>query len=201
MSAHANRRLAADNRRLLLRLAISAVVMFGFGFLLVPFYEKICEVTGINNFLRPEAEQGARAVNTQVDASRSILVQFDANLHDLPWRFQPLQRSIEVHPGQLAQVEYEVSNTRDVPVTGQAVPSYGPQVAGRHFNKLDCFCFAQQTLAPGERRVMPVVFVIDPALPEEVTVITLSYTFFELQGRNTTAAVSGRAAAAPVPGG
>ena len=201
MSAHANRRLAADNRRLLLRLAISAVVMFGFGFLLVPFYEKICEVTGINNFLRPEAEQGARAVNTQVDASRSILVQFDANLHDLPWRFQPLQRSIEVHPGQLVQVEYEVSNTRDVPVTGQAVPSYGPQVAGRHFNKLDCFCFAQQTLAPGERRVMPVVFVIDPALPDEVTVITLSYTFFELQGRNTTAAVSGSAAAAPVPGG
>ncbi|WP_068636929.1 cytochrome c oxidase assembly protein [Thauera butanivorans] len=201
MSAHANRRLAADNRRLLLRLAISAVVMFGFGFLLVPFYEKICEVTGINNFLRPEAEQGARAVNTQVDASRSILVQFDANLHDLPWRFQPLQRSIEVHPGQLVQVEYEVSNTRDVPVTGQAVPSYGPQVAGRHFNKLDCFCFAQQTLAPGERRVMPVVFVIDPALPEEVTVITLSYTFFELQGRNTTAAVPGSAAAAPVPGG
>ena len=201
MSAHANRRLAADNRRLLLRLAISAVVMFGFGFLLVPFYEKICEVTGINNFLRPEAEQGARAVNTQVDASRSILVQFDANLHDLPWRFQPLQRSIEVHPGQLVQVEYEVSNTRDVPVTGQAVPSYGPQVAGRHFNKLDCFCFAQQTLAPGERRVMPVVFVIAPALPDEVTVITLSYTFFELQGRNTTAAVPGSAAAAPVPGG
>ncbi len=201
MSAHANRRLAADNRRLLLRLAISAVVMFGFGFLLVPFYEKICEVTGINNFLRPEAEQGARAVNTQVDASRSILVQFDANLHDLPWRFQPLQRSIEVHPGQLVQVEYEVSNTRDVPVTGQAVPSYGPQVAGRYFNKLDCFCFAQQTLAPGERRVMPVVFVIDPALPDEVTVITLSYTFFELQGRNTTAAVPGSAAAAPVPGG
>ncbi|WP_341645867.1 cytochrome c oxidase assembly protein [Thauera sp. SDU_THAU2] len=199
MTAHAKHRLAADNRRLLLRLAVSAVAMFGFGFLLVPFYEKICEVTGINNFLRPEAEQGARAVgNTQVDASRSILVQFDANLHDLPWRFQPLQRSIEVHPGELVQVEYEVSNTRDVPVTGQAVPSYGPQVAGRHFNKLDCFCFAQQTLAPGERRVMPVVFVIDPALPEDVTVITLSYTFFELQGRNTAAAAT---VAAPVSGG
>jgi len=201
MSARRSDFRTGENRRLLVRLGLSAAMMFGFGFLLVPFYEQICEATGINNFLRPEAEQGARAVNTQVDASRSILVQFDANLHDLPWRFQPLQRSIEVHPGQLVQVEYEVSNTRDVPVTGQAVPSYGPQVAGRHFNKLDCFCFAQQTLAPGERRVMPVVFVIDPALPEEVTVITLSYTFFELQGRNTTAAVPGSAAAAPVPGG
>jgi cytochrome c oxidase assembly protein subunit 11 len=163
--------------------------MFGFGFLLVPFYEKICEVTGINNFLRPEAEQGARAVlNTQVDTSRRVLVQFDANLHHLPWRFQPMQRSIEVHPGQLVQVEYEVSNTRDVPVTGQAVPSYGPQLAGRYFNKMDCFCFEQQTLAPGEQRTMPVVFVVDPALPADVTVITLSYTFFELPGRNTAAA-------------
>lgn len=197
MSAHANRRLAADNRRLLLRLAVSAVVMFGFGFLLVPFYEKICEVTGINNFLRPEAERSARAVaNTQVDASRRVLVQFDANLHDLPWHFRPLQRSVEVHPGQLVQVDYEVSNTREVPITGQAVPSYGPQLAGRYFNKMDCFCFTQQTLAPGERRIMPVVFVVDPALPADVTVITLSYTFFELRGRNTTAAAQGRAAAA-----
>ena len=192
MSTHASRRLASENRRLLFRLAVSAVVMFGFGFLLVPFYEKICEVTGINNFLRPEAEQGARAVasiaNTQIDTTRRVLVQFDANLHDLPWRFQPLQRSIEVHPGQLVQVEYEVSNTRDVPITGQAVPSYGPQLAGRYFNKMDCFCFQQQTLAPGEQRTMPVVFVVDPALPEDVTVITLSYTFFELPGRKTTAA-------------
>jgi cytochrome c oxidase assembly protein subunit 11 len=203
MSTHADRRLAADNRRLLLRLAISAVVMFGFGFLLVPFYEKICEVTGINNFLRPEAERAARAIaNTQIDASRSILVQFDANLHDLPWRFQPLQRSVQVHPGQLVQVEYEVSNTRDVPITGQAVPSYGPQRAGRYFNKMDCFCFTQQTLAPGERRTMPVVFVVDPALPEDVTVITLSYTFFELQRRSTTAAQGGAVlATVPAAGG
>lgn len=184
---------ADDNHRLLLRLAVSAVVMFGFGFLLVPFYEQICEATGINNYLRPEAEQGARAVgNTQVDTSRSVLVQFDANLHDLPWRFQPLQRSIEVHPGQFVQIEYEVLNNRDVPVTGQAVPSYGPQVAARYFNKMECFCFEQQTLAPGERRIMPVVFVLDPALPRDVSVITLSYTFFELPGRNTAVLTDAR---------
>ena len=187
-------RRAHDNRRLLLRLTVSAVVMFGFGFLLVPFYEQICEATGINNYLRPEAAQGARAVaNTQVDASRSIVVQFDANLHDhLPWRFQPLQRSVEVHPGQFVQIEYEVTNNRDMPVTGQAVPSYGPQLAARYFNKMECFCFEQQTLAPGERRIMPVVFVVDPALPKDINVITLSYTFFELPGRNTAAVTDER---------
>ncbi len=192
MNAPARDRRAADNRRLLLRLLVSAVVMFGFGFALVPFYEQICEVTGINNFLRPEAEQGARAAaeNSQVDAGRRILVQFDANLHDLPWRFQPLQRSIEVHPGALVHVDYEVSNPGVVAVTGQAVPSYGPQRAARYFNKMDCFCFTQQTLAPGEVRTMPVVFVVDPALPDDIKVITLSYTFFMLQGRSTSAAVN-----------
>ena len=193
MKPRAADNLSADNRRLLVRLALSAVAMFGFGFLLVPFYEKICEVTGINNFLRPEAEAGALAANTQVDTSRTILVQFDANLHDLPWRFQPVQRSVNVHPGELVHIEYEVSNTRPEPVTGQAVPSYGPQLAGQYFRKLDCFCFAQQTLAPGEKRVMPVVFVVDPALPTDVNTITLSYTFFELKGRNAVASAAGGA--------
>lgn len=177
-------RLAADNRRLLWRLGLAAVAMFGFGFLLVPFYEKICEVTGINNLLKADAAPA----NSQVDASRSVIVQFDANLHDLPWRFQPVQRSVTVHPGELVRVDYEVTNTRAEPITGQAVPSYGPQVAARYFRKMDCFCFTQQTLAAGERRTMPVVFVLDPDLPAEVSTITLSYTFFEIQGRRMTAA-------------
>jgi cytochrome c oxidase assembly protein subunit 11 len=166
-----------ENRRLLIRLGVAAVAMFGFGFALVPFYEKICEVGGINNLLRPD-----EAVNTQVDASRKLVIEFDANTHDLPWRFRPLQNAVEAHPGQLVQVAFEVSNTRDVPVTGQAVPSYGPQVAERYFRKLECFCFTRQTLAPGETRTMPVVFVVDPALPREVQTITLSYTFFEIAG-------------------
>ena len=136
--------------------------------------------------------KASRVEAAWVDSSRSVLVQFDANLHDLPWRFQPLQRSIEVHPGQFVQIEYEVLNNRDVPVTGQAVPSYGPQVAARYFNKMECFCFEQQTLAPGERRIMPVVFVLDPALPRDVSVITLSYTFFELPGRNTAVLTDAR---------
>jgi cytochrome c oxidase assembly protein subunit 11 len=168
---------SSANRTLLLKLTVIAVLMFGFGFALVPFYKKICEATGINNLL-----QADEVVNTQVDRSRLITIEFDANTHDLPWRFKPLQSSLTVHPGEIAQVAYEVVNTRDQPVTGQAVPSYGPRVAGQYFKKMECFCFARQTLNAGETRQMPVVFVVDPALPQDVTTITLSYTFFEIAG-------------------
>lgn len=178
--------LADENRRLLARLVIGAAAMFGFGFLLVPFYEKICEVTGINNLLQPD-----RVANTQVDDSRVVTVQFDANVHGLAWEFRPLQGPVRVHPGELATIAYEVVNTRSEPVTGQAVPSYAPKQAGLHFMKMDCFCFTQQTLGAGERRTMPVAFVLDPALPAEVTTITLSYTFFEIAGRQSQAARAG----------
>ncbi|NMG04324.1 cytochrome c oxidase assembly protein [Azoarcus taiwanensis] len=172
------RDVAAENQRILKRLLVGVVAMFGFGFLLVPMYEKICEVTGINNILQPD-----RIVNTQVDTSRTVMVEFDANLHGLPWSFKPRETVMRVHPGELATVVYEVANTRDVPVTGQAIPSYGPQHAGRYFLKMECFCFAQQQLDAGEVREMPVAFVIDPSLPRDVTTITLSYTFFEVEGR------------------
>jgi cytochrome c oxidase assembly protein subunit 11 len=168
----------AENRRLGTRLAVVAAAMFGFGFALVPFYDQICQALGVNSL-----EQPAAARNTQVDASRTVTIELDSNAHDLPWRFRPLVRHVSVHPGQLATVEYEVVNVRDTPVTGQAVPSYGPQRAAPYFRKLECFCFTQQTLAPGETRRMPVVFVVDPALPKDVNSIALSYTFFEVAGR------------------
>lgn len=167
-----------DNRTLLLRLAIGAMAMFAFGFALVPFYRQICEVTGLNDLARRDAP----VENTQVDTSRTVTIEFDTNLHDLPWQFRPLESSVTVHPGELVQVAFEVVNTRDHPVSGQAIPSYGPRVAGAHVRKLDCFCFSRQTLAAGERRVMPVVFVLDRGLPEEVRTVTLSYTFFEVAG-------------------
>jgi cytochrome c oxidase assembly protein subunit 11 len=170
---------AASNRRLLAKLLVSAAVMFGFAFALVPFYEKICEVTGIRNVFQPDA---IAAQNTQVDATRKVAVEFDANTRRLPWNFKPLQASLSVHPGEVTQVLYEVTNTLDRPVTGQAVPSFGPQLAGPYFKKMECFCFQQQTLAPGEVRKMPVVFVIDPKLPAEINTVTLSYTFFEVNG-------------------
>lgn len=176
------------NAKLLRKLAVIAVAMFGFGFALVPLYDQICRVTGINNLLNPDED----AVNTQVDATRQVTIEFDANLHHLPWRFKPLQTSVSVHPGEIVQVLYEVSNTRGEAVAGQAVPSYGPQEAGRYFRKLDCFCFTRQTLGPGEVRQMPVVFVVDPGLPRDINTITLSYTFFEVAG------ATAREQAAPV---
>jgi cytochrome c oxidase assembly protein subunit 11 len=113
-----------------------------------------------------------------------VSVEFDSNVHNMPWTFKPMVRSLSVHPGEMAQVIFEVANTRDIPVSGQAIASYGPSSAGEFFRKIDCFCFTKQTLAPGESRKMPVVFVIDPKLPQGIPSITLSYTFFEVEGNS-----------------
>ena len=160
------------------KLCIVAVGMFGFGFALIPFYKKICEVTGVNNVLKADVVE-----NTQVDTARFVTIEFDSNLSGkLPWTFRPLQTSVRVHPGEMTTVMYEIRNTADHAITGQAVPSYGPQLAVRYFKKLECFCFTQQTLQPGEARQMPVVFVIGPGLPDDDNTITLSYSFFEIEG-------------------
>ena len=165
------------NRALLRRLLVVVVGMFGFGFLLVPFYDKICEVTGLRNIAQADS-----VTNTQVDASRVVRIEFDGNVHNMPWRFRPLEPVMSVNPGAVSQAVFEVVNTTDHPVTGQAIPSYGPRYAAQYFRKLECFCFATQTLQPGESRRMPVVFVIDPATPRDLNTITLSYTFFEVEG-------------------
>jgi len=166
-----------SNRRLLTRLIVVVVAMFGFGFLLVPFYEKICEVTGLRNIAQADEVR-----NTQVAVNRSVRIEFDSNLRNLPWTFKPTVPMVEVHPGEVTQVTYEVVNNTQRAITGQAIPSYGPQYAAQYFQKLDCFCFAKQTLQPGETRIMPVVFVVDPKAPEDLHTITLSYTFFEVEG-------------------
>jgi cytochrome c oxidase assembly protein subunit 11 len=156
--------------------------MFGFGFALVPFYYKICEVTGIN----AGAEQSL-AKNTQVDTSRWVTLEFDANTNSgLPWQFKPEMRTMKVHPGQLVQVEYDVTNTSDQAMVGQAVPSYGPARAAAFFKKIECFCFTPQTLAAGESRRMPVLFVLDPGMDRDVHTVTLSYTFFNTEKKAQT---------------
>lgn len=163
---------------MLRKLLIVAVAMFGFGFALVPFYKKICEVTGINNVLKADV-----VANTQVDAARWLTVEFDTNVRDnLPWTFRPLEKSVRFHPGELMQVTFEIRNNSNRAITGQAIPSYGPQLAAGYFKKLECFCFRQQTLQPGEVRRMPVVFVIESGLPGDVNTVTLSYSFFEIEG-------------------
>lgn len=172
--------IRALNVRMLGKLVVVAFVMLGFGYALVPVYKKICEITGIN-VLTPMNATVNDVANTQVDKSRTITVEFDGNAQG-PWRFRPTVASMKVHPGEMAQVVYEVVNTQPRPVDAQAIPSYAPQQAGAHFRKLECFCFQQQTLAANEAKQMPVVFFIDPALPANVTTITVSYTFFEVGG-------------------
>jgi cytochrome c oxidase assembly protein subunit 11 len=169
---------ASGNRVLLVKLLVVAVGMFGFGFALAPFYNKLCEAVGLNQI------QSADAVsNTQVDRARVITLQFDSNLRDdLPWTFRPLTKSLEVHPGELVHVIYEVKNSSDQPVMGQAIPSYGPQLAVRYVKKLECFCFTRQQLQAKETREMSVVFIVDPQLPKDVHIVTLSYTFFKVEG-------------------
>ncbi len=178
---------SAHNRVLVAKLAVVTAAMFGFGYLLVPFYYKLCEVAGLNQL------QTADSVprNTQVDEGRAITLQFDANLRDgLPWVFRPLQTTAQVHPGQFVQVVYEVRNDSDHAVLAQAVPSYAPQTAALYFRKLECFCFTQQSLSPHETRQMPVVFVIDPAIPGDIPTVTLSYTFFEIEGARAKASAN-----------
>ena len=167
-----------ENNLTLRKLLVVAVGMFGFGFLLVPFYKTICEVAGLNSVVRRD-----EVANTQVDTSRFVTIEFDANARNgLPWTFAPLERSVRIHPGQLTQVTYEVRNNASVPLALQAIPSYGPQYAAQYFKKLECFCFKKQVLQPGEVRQMPVVFVIDPEVPADIGTVTLSYTFFEVEG-------------------
>ena len=195
-------RLRADNARMTLKLAVVAGLMFGFGYALVPMYRAICDALGVNVLSLTERDAGggraAVPANTQVDLSRTITVEFDANAHG-PGEFKPAQRSLQVHPGELATVMYEFRNVQPRTMAAQAVPSYAPQQAMAHFNKLECFCFSEWTLKPGESKQWPVVFYIDRKLPRDVKTITLSYTFFEVGGK-VPAEPAGRAAAAIVTG-
>jgi cytochrome c oxidase assembly protein subunit 11 len=173
------------NRSMLMKLFVVAAMMFGFGFALVPMYRAICQITGINNLVQKDV--GAReAKNTQVDMSRTISVEFDANARG-PLEFKPEQTNLDLHPGEVMTVMYQVTNDQSRTVKAQAIPSYAPKQATEYFKKIECFCFTQQTLLPGETKRMPVVFVVDPKLPKDVKTITLSYTFFELDAPKSVA--------------
>jgi len=197
-------RIRRENVRMVGKLAVVAAGMFGFGYALVPMYRAICEMTGINILALSELQvpggaSGGDQVrvpdNTQVDMSRTITVEFDANVRGL-WDFKPAQRSMEVHPGQLNTVMYEFQNVQNRRMAAQAIPSYAPQQAAPYFNKLECFCFNQYTLDPGEKKQWPVAFVIDPKISRDVKTITLSYTFFEVGGKTPPAPVAANGAAA-----
>jgi cytochrome c oxidase assembly protein subunit 11 len=183
------------------KLTVVAFGMLAFGYALGPLYNAICEVTGINVLALgdrniPGATSKANT-NTQIDTSRTITVEFDANARG-PWTFKPELRSLQVHPGELATVVYEFQNTQGRRMAAQAIPSYAPRQAAPHFNKLECFCFNQYTLDPGEKKSWPVAFIIDPKLSKDVTTITLSYTFFEVGGPVPPAPGSTAALVTPV---
>jgi cytochrome c oxidase assembly protein subunit 11 len=192
-SLSAARALLGENRRMLVKLLVVTLLMFGFGYALVPVYKAICSALGINVLSISEREASGfawtRAANTQVDTSRTITIEFDANARG-PWEFKPGKRFVDVHPGELATVVYQFRNVQNRTMAAQAIPSYAPMQAMAHFNKLECFCFTEHLLKPGEVREWPVSFIIDPKLPKDVKTITLSYTFFE---------VGGKVPAAPAP--
>lgn len=164
------------NKKVIRNLLFAVVGMFGFGFALVPLYDVFCDITGLNG---KTGEQYVSETPVQIDTSREIKVDFLANLNaEMPWDFEPLTRSVRVHPGEASRIEYVVRNNTDRDIVGQAIPSVAPGLAAAYFQKTECFCFTEQELKAGEEKIMPVVFMIDPSVDEDIHEITLSYTFF-----------------------
>jgi cytochrome c oxidase assembly protein subunit 11 len=168
-----NATLARNNRVLMGKLVVIAVGMLGFGFAMVPMYRQICTALGLSQ------TRTVGAFNTQVDAGREVTVELVASSAGLPWRFESLDRKVRIHPGELVTVRYRVTNDLGRTVKARAFMSTAPAGAARWIEKRECFCFADQTLAPGESRQMPVVFRVLPEAPEDMETIALSYTFFE----------------------
>jgi cytochrome c oxidase assembly protein subunit 11 len=167
--------IAQRNRQLLTKLLVVVVGMLGFCAAMVPMYRQICAAIGIT-----EQRAVAATTNTQVDGSRDVKVELLASTAGLPWQFEVLDRSLTLHPGELATVHYRVVNTLGRPITAQAVMSTAPAIGARYLEKQACFCFTTQTLAAGEARDMPVVFRVKPDAPRDLQTISLSYTFMEV---------------------
>lgn len=159
------------------KLAVFALLMFGFGYALVPLYNVFCDITGLNG--KTGEIELSSVKDLLIDYDRIITVEFDTNVNsELPWKFQPKYRHMKVHPGEINEAVFVAVNLSDVAVTGQAVPSVAPQQASLFFNKTECFCFTRQTLAPHETKEMIVRFVVGTDLPKKISILTLSYTFF-----------------------
>jgi len=189
---------AMQDKALGLKLVALAVAMFGFGFALVPLYDVFCDITGLGGRTESEAAQ----VVERVDADREVRLEFVASLgRGAPWRFEPAVSSMRVHPGQIYTAYFRAENLRDEALTGQAVPSVAPGLAARYLRKIECFCFTQQDFAAREARDMPVVFLIEPELPEHIDTLTLSYTFFAVAPEGGPSAPGDSAAAHAVAAG
>lgn len=182
----------SPHRKLVQRLILAVLIAFLFGFALVPLYNVLCEVTGFNGKTRGgfvpgglDERVGAEpAAPSPIDRSRIVTVEFTGTvMPGLPWEMRPLTQRLDLHPGELQQARFLVHNSSDRPIVGQAVPSVSPGQAAQHFAKLDCFCFAQQTLAPGETRELPLTFILKPEIGADIRTVTLSYAFFNVAGK------------------
>lgn len=180
---------ARSNRKLVVKLLAIVAAAFAFGFALVPLYDVLCSVTGFNG----KTKQGSLGVGgisgtpasapSRIDLSRIVTVEFTGTvMPGLPWEMRPLTNSLDLHPGELHQARFLVHNRSDKAIVGQAVPSVSPGQAAQHFEKLDCFCFSQQTLAPGETRELPLTFIVKPEIDDQIRTVTLSYAFFNVTG-------------------
>jgi len=178
-----------NNKKVVQNLLFAALGMFCFGFALVPLYDVFCEYTGLNG---KTGVQYVSQEQMQVDTTRKIKVEFLANLNDgMPWEFKPLTYAVTVHPGEATRVEFVARNKTERDIIGRATPSVSPGQAAAYFQKTECFCFTEQVLKAGEEKIMPVVFIVDPAIDEDVHEITLSYTFFIKPGSEDVTASAG----------
>jgi cytochrome c oxidase assembly protein subunit 11 len=187
----------ASHNRLIGRLLLLVTAAFAFAFALVPLYDVLCQATGFNGktagpgAIRDGFGVGglktATASASGVDTSRTVRVEFTGTvMPGLPWDMRPLTLSLDIHPGELQQVNYLVRNTSNRTITGQAVPSISPGQAAQHFEKIECFCFSQQTLAPGEAMELPLAFIVKSGVDRNISHITLSYAFFGIDGQRQT---------------
>lgn len=174
--------VATQNRghgRVIARLLLGAALMFGFGFAMVPLYSVVCQLTGLNGRVSTSAAEPAPDQATA--EARVVSVEFVANLRaGMPWEFRPAVVKMQVQPGKSYQTSFTAHNLNSTGKVAQAVPSVAPGRAARHLLKTECFCFTRQEFQPGEQREMPLVFMVDRDLPKDVSTLTLSYTFYEL---------------------
>ena len=176
--------IAQRNTRTALMMAVLVAAMVGLAFASVPLYRMFCQVTGFGGTPQ-RAERAPGAIAGQIG------VRFDANVHPgLPWRFEPVQTTVQIAPGAKTQIFYQAQNLSARAITGQAVFNVSPTQAGKYFNKIECFCFTEQTLQPGQSVDMPVIFYVDPAIrkdedTKDIDEITLSYTFYPVETART----------------